>query len=308
MELALIAGMLAAGIALVIYSVMPKRTEEIKKLERRMAGQRGGDEKARIRKLAKETATKRVMDRVAPMAMKPVMPKSDEELSVLKVKLANAGYRQSNATKTFLASKTVLGVAITVLAVAITLGAGYETNKILSYSIFSGGLAFMFPNLWLSSAISKRSKLIQQGLPDAMDLMVVCVEAGLALDAAIQRVADELSIVHPQLAEEFEIAIVESQMGIPRSEALLNMALRTGVGEVKSMVAIVTQAEKFGTSVGKALRNQADALRIKRRQAAEEKAQQTTVKLLIPLILFIFPALGVVLAGPAALHLMRAFK
>jgi tight adherence protein C len=132
------------------------------------------------------------------------------------------------------------------------------------------------------------------------------VESGLALDAAIQRVGDEMKNVHPLLSEEFQIATVETQMGIPRAEALGNLAARTGVPEMRSLVSIVNQAERFGTSVASALRNQADALRVKRRQAAEEQAQKTTVKLMLPLIMFIFPAIFVVLAGPAALKIMAS--
>jgi tight adherence protein C len=141
-----------------------------------------------------------------------------------------------------------------------------------------------------------------------MDLLVISVESGLALDAAIQRVGDEMKIVHPELSEEMQLVTYEGQMGIPRSEALGNMALRTGVPEMQSLVAIISQAEKFGTSVAKALRNQADAMRVKRRQAAEEKAQATTVKLMLPLMLFIFPAIFVVLVGPAALNMIKTFQ
>jgi len=134
------------------------------------------------------------------------------------------------------------------------------------------------------------------------------VESGLGLDAAFQRVGDEMRRVHPALAEELQIVTLESQMGIPRSEALVNFTSRTGIDETKSLVAIVNQAERFGTSIARALRNQSEALRVKRRQAAEERAQQTTVKLMAPLILFIFPAILVVLAGPAALKMMESLK
>ena len=139
-------------------------------------------------------------------------------------------------------------------------------------------------------------------------MLVITVESGLALDGAIQRVGDEMRNVHPQLSEELQIATREVQMGIPRNEALDNVAERTQVSEIRSLVAIVNQAEKFGTSIAKALRNQAGALRVKRRQAAEERAQKTAVKLMAPLILFIFPAIFVVLAGPAALKLVEMAK
>jgi tight adherence protein C len=137
-------------------------------------------------------------------------------------------------------------------------------------------------------------------------MLVISVESGLGLDAAFQRVGDEMRNVHPILAEEFQIVTLESQMGIPRAEALANLATRTTLEETRSIVAVINQAERFGTSIGRALRNQSDALRTKRRQAAEERAQKTTVKLMAPLILFIFPAILVVLAGPAALKTIEA--
>jgi tight adherence protein C len=173
---------------------------------------------------------------------------------------------------------------------------------------FVGGIGFMLPNVWLAIARGSRSEKIRNGLPDSLDLLVVSVESGLALDAGIQRVSEEMSTVHIELAEELQIAMLETQMGVPRAEALENMARRTGVDEVKALVAIITQAERFGTSVAKALRTQADALRIKRRLKAEERAQKTTVKLMAPLILFIFPSIFVVLLGPAAMKLIATFS
>ena len=139
-------------------------------------------------------------------------------------------------------------------------------------------------------------------------MLVVSVESGLALDAALKRVGDEMMPVHPELSEELRIATMESQMGIPRAEALQNMADRTALAELRSLVSMIIQAEKFGTSVASALRNQAESLRVKRHQQAEERAQKTAVKLMIPLVLFIFPAMGVVLAGPAALKMLEALK
>jgi tight adherence protein C len=155
-------------------------------------------------------------------------------------------------------------------------------------------------------AVRKRAEKIRNGMPDSLDLLVVSVESGLALDAGLLKVSDEMKNVHPELSEEMQIATLEAQMGVPRSEALRNMAQRTGVEEMRALIAVITQAEKFGTSVAKALRTQADTLRQKRRLKAEERAQKTTVKLMIPLVLFIFPSIFVVLVGPAALKIMDA--
>lgn len=294
--------------ALIVYSLWPKGGMNKDALKRRMAGKRGLDEQIDIQKIAKESAAHKVLRKVAPLAMKPVMPRSESDVSMLRVKLSNAGFRRENASTLFLASKTVCGLSCALLAFVMQLSAGKPIMDLLTWVAGAGGVGFMLPNMWLALATRQRGRKIRNGLPDAMDLLVISVESGLALDGAIQRVGDEMSNVHVELSEELQIVTYEGQMGIPRSEAMTNMAMRTGIPEMKSLVAVITQAEKFGTSVAKALRNQADALRVKRRQAAEEAAQKTTVKLMLPLILFIFPAIFVVLVGPAVINMMKTFS
>jgi len=304
-DLILIVLMLVVSAALIAYSLLPNRQEERKTVIRRMSGRVAAGQQADPARERRASAATKVMQKVAPYAVKPVMPKSDEEMSVLRIKLANAGFRRDSAPVLFLASKTLLGIGVAGLTLILAWGSGHTPSHIFGLTTFLGGLAFMLPNLWLWLAMKQRAEKIRLGLPDSLDLMVVSVEAGLGLDAAMQRVGQEMRTVHPELSEELTIATLETQMGVPRAEALENMARRTGVPEVRSLVALITQAEKFGTSVAKALRNQADSIRAKRRQAAEEKAQKTTVKLMLPLILFIFPAIFVVLAGPAGLRLVR---
>jgi tight adherence protein C len=254
------------------------------------------------------SAARQMLDKVAPYAMKPVMPKSDAEMSTLRERLSNAGFRKENASRNFLASKTIVALGLAILTLFYCWGRGYDARLLFGYGAIAGGLGFMLPNIWLSIAIGKRKEKLRNGLPDSLDLLVVSVESGLALDASLQRVSDEMDNVHPELSEEMQIATLETQMGLPRAEALENMGRRCGLEEMQALVAVIVQAEKFGTSVAKALRNQADALRVKRRQKAEERAQKTTVKLMIPLILFIFPSIFVVLVGPAAMRIMDAFK
>lgn len=307
-ELALIGVMSVLSVVMIVYSLMPNRKEQDEHLRRRITGATVGDQEADIRKAAKESAAQRMLEKVAPFAMKPVMPKSEQEMTTLRVKLANAGIRRENAAGLFLASKTVLGVGLTVLSLAVTWTGGYEAKHVFGLTALLGGVGFMLPNLWLWLGTKQRQEAVRHGLADALDLMVISVEAGLGLDAALQRVGEEMKKVHPELSEEMGIATLETQMGVPRAESLANLALRTGVAEMKALVAIITQAEKFGTSVAKALRNQADSLRVKRRLAAEERAQKTTVKLMLPLVLFIFPAIFVVLLGPALLQIMRQFS
>jgi tight adherence protein C len=308
MSLPLIALLFVASIALVIYALWPKGSESQDAIKRRMTGRSAESAVAAIRKQAKESVAKRVMNTVAPIAVKPVMLGSAEEMSRLRMKLAQAGVRSENAPTILLASKTVVAVLLSLAAVLYCWLKGTSLAQAAGITMIGAGIGFLGPNLWLSMAMSKRGEKIRNGLPDVLDMLVISVESGLGLDAAFQRVGDEMRPVHPALAEELQMVTLESQMGIPRSEALTNFTARTGIDETKSLVAIINQAERFGTSIAKALRNQSDALRIKRRQAAEERAQQTTVKLMAPLILFIFPAILVVLAGPAALKMMESLK
>jgi tight adherence protein C len=241
------------------------------------------------------------------MLSRIVMPMSGADMTQMREKLIRAGYRHRSAQTVFLASKSaVLGLGV-VVGFAVAVSMGYDIRGILGITLLAGGIGFIAPGSWLDAMVKGRQDKIRRGLPDILDLMVVSVESGLALDAAIKRVGEEMALVHPDLSDEFRIATMESQMGIPRSEALENMANRAGLDELRSLVSVITQSERFGTSVAKALRNQGVAMRTKRRQQAEERAQKTAVKLMIPLVMFIFPAMGVVLAGPAAINLMEAF-
>ncbi len=309
MEWLILIAMFLVALGLVLYSFLPARREKIDAVLRRSAGLTGEEDRASLQAKAKlRAASPSILEKAAPFLSKPVMPKNAEEQSTLKSKLASAGFRRESAPVLFLATKT-LGAAVIGLATFLyAVGAEKEFRDVVYFVIGGLGAGFMLPNLWLSNAIKKRVEAIRHGLPDSLDLMVVAVESGLGLDATILRVADEMGHVHHALAEELQIATVETQMGIKRAEALTKMAERTAVPEMRALVAIISQAEKLGTSVAKALRNQAESLRTKRRQKAEERAQKTAVKLLIPLILFIFPAIFVVLAGPAALHLMHTFS
>jgi tight adherence protein C len=300
-EMMLLGLLVAVAIGLVIYSLLPGRDKERTQVLRRMSGHRREGEQPLAG--GEKSAARQVLDKVAPYAIRPVMPKNDADMSTLREKLAQAGFRQEVATKYFLASKTISGLGLAVVVALIALSRGADTKQVFSLAAFLGGMGFMFPNMWLWIARRQRSEKIKHGLPDSLDLLVVSVESGLALDAGLMRVGDEMAHVHPDLSEELQIATLEAQMGVPRAEALENMARRSGVEEMKALVAVISQAEKFGTSVAKALRTQADTLRVKRRLAAEERAQKTTVKLMLPLVLFIFPSIFVVLVGPAGLRI-----
>ncbi len=307
-EVFMLGGMVVVAVTMIMYSIMGGKKDASDIVRRRSAGLSKEADPKVIQEKARKRASQSVFEKAAPLLSRPVMPKNAEEQSTLRSKLSQAGFRKDSAPTLFLASKTVFAVVGGIVAAMYGMNSEAEMTMVAGYVAFGLGGGFMAPNLWLSMSIGKRAESIRNGLPDSLDLMVVGVEAGLGLDAALLRVSDEMSNVYPALAEEFQIATVETQMGVTRAEALMKMADRSAVEEMRALVATITQAEKLGTSVAKALRTQAESLRVKRRQRAEERAQKTAVKLLIPLVLFIFPTIFIVLAGPAALHLMDTFN
>jgi len=297
--------MIVGAVLLIGYALIPKKNDAEDTIKRRMTGRTAQSAVANLRQQAKDSVAKRVIQSVAPIAIKPVGMTNAEEMSKLRIKLATAGFRGEGITTTFLASKSIVAVLLCIAAIIFSVAKGKSLFDGMGIAMLGAGLGFMAPNIWLRGAVKKRGDMIRKGLPDTLDMMVISVESGLGLDAAFQRVGDEMKHVHPALAEELHLVTLESQMGIPRNEALQNFSMRTGIDEARSLVGVVNQAERFGTSIATALRRQSEALRTKRRQAAEEKAQKTTVKLMLPLILFIFPAILVVLAGPAGLKMME---
>jgi tight adherence protein C len=305
MEWVMLLIMVAFAVAMTAYAFWPTGGDRASLVARRLLrGETGADAEA-LARAARDAVRAGLFERAAPMLSKPVMPRSDDEQNTLRIKMAHAGFRRENAPIMFLASKTATAAIGAALALFLTATAGRPLLHVAGIVALAAGAGFLAPNLWLWLAIRRRGDAVRRALPDALDLMVVSVEAGLGLDAALQRVGDEMRNVGPELSEELQVATVETQMGVPRGEALTRMAERTNVQEAKALVAVITQAEKLGTSIAKALRNQAEALRTKRRQQAEERAQKTAVKLLLPLILFIFPAILVVLGGPAGIKLAQ---
>jgi len=305
MYMLLLGIMIIVSVALVVYSLVSNRGEKRFALKQRLKGKilrsTGSQQES-------NSAAGKLIKKAAPIFAKPVKPKTDTQQSRLKTRLANAGFRRENIAVLFLASKTVLAGAMLVLALVVAAGSGHPPAKGFGIGGVAAGLGFMLPDIWLYLASRSRAEAIRNSLPDCLDLLVVCVEAGLGLDVAIQRVSGEMVKVHPELSEEFMLANMEIQMGITRAEALTNLGIRTAVAELNSLSAILIQAERFGTSIATALRVHADSLRLKRRQAAEERAAKTAVKLIIPLIFFIFPAIFIVLTGPAALNLYRTMS
>jgi tight adherence protein C len=234
-------------------------------------------------------------------------PKGEEKLTHRKKKLIVAGYRKANAPIIFYGLKILLAVVLPVAAFFALIFFGFPVSKIallmllLSLSL----VGFYAPDAWVKLVIARRQEKIMQGFPDSLDLMVVCVEAGMGLDQAIKRVAEEMKLTNRVISEEFGLMNLELRAGRSRQDCMRNLAARTDVEDVKSLVTLLIQTDKFGTSVANALRVHSDSMRTKRRQRAEEMAAKLPVKLLFPLVMFIFPSLFVVILGPGAIQIYR---
>lgn len=234
-------------------------------------------------------------------------PSDEQALGKIRIKLLNAGFRHEQAVAVYYGVK-LIGLLVAMAAAFppsfVHFGMIQTTYVITAVA---GGIGFYLPDFVVGKRAKSRGMAIFLGLPDALDLMVVCVEAGLGLDAAMRRVTSELAQSCPVICEEFAMANFQLQMGRPRKEVLRDLGIRTGVDDVRSLSGVIIQAEKFGSSISSALRVQSDAMRLRRRQLAEEKAAQTSVKIMIPLIFFIFPGVFVVLVGPAVLRMATIF-
>lgn len=247
-------------------------------------------------------AVKDVLQQIGQAAAKPFMPSTREKQSALRRNLAYAGIYSPSALKVMTGFKVILLVAG---VLGGYLAGAAAQNPLFGVSV-GGLLGYLAPTIWLKLQIKSNQKLLNYALPDALDLMVVCVEAGLTVDAALQRVGQELVMAHPLLSRELAIAHMETNVGLSRSEALRNLGTRTGNSELQSLAAMLIQADRFGTSIAQSLRIHGDALRTKRHHEAEEKAAKASVKMSFPLVLFIFPATFIVLAGPTILQLIRS--
>src|ERR1700733_2491892 len=233
-----------------------------------------------------------------------LMPKSENEVSVIKKRLMLAGYRNENAVKIFYGSKVLVPALLALIAMVTGLA---NLGPFFVYLVALGG-GFLAPDFWLGKQITKRQKKLTRGLPDVLDLLVICMEAGLSLDQATSRCAEELHDSQPEICDELGLVVLEQRAGRPRSEAWKNMADRTGVDSLRNLVSMLVQTEQFGTSIAKMLRVHSDTLRVQRIQMVEELAAKTSVKLVFPLVLFIFPALFLVTLGPAAIVMAESFS
>jgi len=279
---------LVGGAALLL---MPRRAAAIDRRLEELTAIREDDEPAKPRFEKLIGLFKRVGEKV---------PRSPKEMGTLRLRLVQAGFRRDEAITIFFGIRVLFAVVLFILL----------SNPILirpNTMLALGGLAmgYVLPGMVLARLAKRRAHKIRLSLADALDLLVVSVEAGLGLDQAIQRVSEELTFAHPELCEEMRLINFELRAGKPRTEALQNLGERTGVDDVISLVAMLVQTDKFGTSVAQSLRVHSDTLRTKRRQRAEEAAAKTGVKMVFPLVLCIFPAIWVVTLGPAAIKIVQ---
>ena len=226
------------------------------------------------------------------------LPLSPSEVSRARKWLIQAGYREARHLTIYVGARVFLALLGMALVVAVR---GFD----LLLMVGVGGFGFFIPRFVLKRMIRDRQRRITLALPDALDLTVICVEVGLALDQALMRVGEDLRHAHPDLSDEFYLVNLEMRAGKPRAEALRNLVERTGVDDVRALVATLIQTDRFGTSVSQALRIHSESLRTERRQRAEEQAAKTTIKMIIPLVVFVLPSIIFVTLGPAVVQLIR---
>jgi tight adherence protein C len=238
-----------------------------------------------------------------------VLPQNELERNKVMTQLHHAGYRSSTALQLFYFVKTLL---IIVLPLGVLVASRFiptmESRNVITYALVAAAIGMFGTNFVLHYVVRKRKRALSNGFPDALDLLVVCVESGLGLSAAIQRVADELSVSHPELASELSLVNAEIRVGVQREQALRNFSDRTGLEDIRGLVGLLVQTMRFGTGVADALRVYSEEFRDKRTQKAEELAAKMGTKLVFPLIFFMFPLFFIVAVGPAVLRIIEAFS
>ena len=238
-----------------------------------------------------------------------VLPQDELERHKMMTKLHQAGFRTATAMQAFYLIKTgLILVAPLMVIVASSWMPEATSSNVLLYAVMAAGVGLLAPNIFLEKLLEKRSRAISNGFPDALDLLVVCVESGLGLASALQRVADELSVSHPELAHELATVNSEIRVGVQREQALKNLAERTGLEDIRGLVGLLVQTMRFGTGVADALRVYSEEFRDKRTQKAEEQAAKMGTKLVFPLVLCMFPMFFIVAIGPAVIRIIDAFS
>ena len=287
------------GVYWLLYKPQSAATERL----RRLGGKEGMVPSGQSSVMPDERPATDIAQKIASPLNKLLPPSATEAKKLQKV-LMHAGFRSPEAPIIYRAIQLTSMAAFPLMVAAVCALLAKPLGDALIYIIVGFIAGFFLPRYFLSRTTKNRQRELRWGLADALDLMVVSVEAGLGLNAAMLKVSSELRDVHPPIAIEFELANLEIRVGRDRDEALRNLAERTGVDDLRSLVAMLIQTDKFGTSIAKGLRIFSDGLRTKRRQRAEQEAQKAAVKLLLPLACFLFPTLFIAILGPAALNLM----
>lgn len=293
-------------ISMGLYTHMAAR-EEVRMWSRRLQPTREAPDESSISKMFTFWKSK-FSDLLVRLGAK-MKPTDEREVASIKQSLVQAGYRNEHALLIFVGLKLFLagvGIVLVSLVPAVTWGFPSE-QKLLTYYVIAACAGYFLPVLWLRMAIRSRQDNLQKAVPDALDLLVTCVEAGLGLDIAIAKVGNDISDTHPILADELTLLSLELRTGLAREEALRRLATRTGLEDVRTLVAVLVQTDRFGTSVAQALRVHADSMRVKRQLRAEALAAKLPVKMLFPLIFFILPSLFVVMLGPGVVRIIRVF-
>ncbi len=234
-----------------------------------------------------------------------LLPQSPKDVTVMQRRLIRAGFRSPGALKMLYGSKVALGVLLPLATALAVVGMNLDSDRKLLVIALAAAAGLFGPNEYVRMAAKRRQKQIRRGLPNTLDLLVVCVESGLGLDQAIMQVAKELEHAHPEISQEFSMVNLELKAGKRRAEALRNLADRTAVDELKKLVAVLIQADRFGTGVAQSLRGHSEYMRVQARQAAEEKAAKLGVKLVFPIFFCILPSLFVVTVGPVMVRISR---
>jgi len=286
----------AGVVVAIVYAFSPAEVSVATRLAR-LAGIAGSEkEEAKFADRQKE----RVRDTLASVGKMMPTP-STQKASRTQLLMFRAGYRSSEALLAMRGVKLLFPIA----ALAGIYFSGLYRINVFFVPVATFAVAYLLPDMWLTWRVSVRQRKLRKALPDALDLLVICVEAGLGLDQALMKVSQDMKIAHPELSEELQFVNLEMRIGKTRIDALRELARRTGLDDIKSLVAMLIQTERFGTSIAQSLRVYSDDMRLKRRQRAEEMSAKTSVKMVPALVFFIFPALMVVILGPAIITLMH---
>lgn len=300
--IAILTALTVALFALTLIQLRPNRTSVTARLDQIHPDGRH-EVQARRRRQAKSERLMGVLQ-----ALGQQVGSGRKDTTAVRQFLVQAGYTDPNAVSIYWATRVSLAVGLCALAILGLPVFGIRGGQMLLGVMWLGGLGWVGPTFYVRSRLKARQKEVQLALADMLDMLVVCVEAGLGLNQALVRVADEIDHVSTVMSEQLAMVNLEMRAGTPREEALKNLAERTGLADIKSLVSMMIQTDRFGTSVADALRVHSETMRTKRRQRAEEAAAKTTIKLVFPLVLFVFPAMFVVVIGPSALAIFRTFS